>query len=227
MINWNQVLTVGNRWYDQLAEAAGQEKWLARTRALQAFDQQVQQLSKLAQSDLLRSVASRDRRSEVLASVMLSQFLPAISSCYTAQDRSNTWLRLRYLAIELALYRKRHGDYPPTLDPLRTAGEKGLAVDIFYDQPFDYQPTPDGFLLYSRGPNGSDDQGNNHQLKILHGFPITEQNNSAVARVLQAEFSTPLEGDLTSFIPESADDFAIRLPTQKIQPLEILTGEGP
>ena len=39
-----------------------------------------------------------------------------------------------------------------------------LPVDLYNAKPFVYKPTSDGYLLYSRGANGTDDGGSNDLL---------------------------------------------------------------
>ncbi len=214
LIDWNFVLTQGNRWYDRLTEAAKQESWVDRHLALQTCERDVAQLSKSSKPEFLWSTLTRNRRSEMFSNQMLALWLPAITSSYAAQDRCNTGLRLRQVAVELVMFRQRHGDFPETLDAVAGSNHE-LPVDLFYGKSFEYRRTRDGFLLYSRGPNGTNDDGNNHQMNQLHGFRIDDENNSTAKIALSAEFDAPLDDGLTSLIPESTDDIAIRLPVQK------------
>ncbi len=69
--------------------------------------------------------------------------------------------RLCVLACELESYYVRHGDYPVDLS--------GFPADIVRDPlhgtPFRYRRTEEGFLLYSIGPDGKDDEGGKYPLR--------------------------------------------------------------
>ena len=68
---------------------------------------------------------------------------------------------LHLLSIELALrnYRAERGAYPPQSEALVPGFLRVLPNDPFRKQPFSYRTTPEGFLLYSVGPDGRDDGG--------------------------------------------------------------------
>ena len=63
--------------------------------------------------------------------------------------------RITVAGLDLLQYRKAHGAFPVTL------GEEGNTnrTDPFTGKPLRYQPLGDGFLLYSVGPNLTDDGG--------------------------------------------------------------------
>lgn len=69
--------------------------------------------------------------------------------------------RLRLLVLDLALreHRGATGSYPAALSQLRPKLEAELQFDPLNGGPFRYRRTPQGFLLYSVGPDGKDDGG--------------------------------------------------------------------
>jgi len=67
-----------------------------------------------------------------------------------------SWLRLMFA---LEAYRRDNGEYPAALDDLRERYIDAIPLDVFSDEPFRYVLEEGGFLLYSVGPNGIDEDG--------------------------------------------------------------------
>jgi hypothetical protein len=129
-------------------------------------------------------------------------FLPALQAASDVEDRANAQLQLLRLAAALAVFRAEHGAYPEKLDELVPGVLQELPVDLYTAKPFVYQRMNGGYLLYSLGANGDDDGGSNKTMSILNGESISDLNPDEAER-------------LESQIPDSADDWSIRLPTPK------------
>ena len=67
--------------------------------------------------------------------------------------------RLTQVALSLAAYKADHGDYPPSLPALTPGYLPAIPEDLFSGKSPLYRPERGGYLLYSVGPNGSDDGG--------------------------------------------------------------------
>ena len=199
-VDWNLVLRETNRWYDRLAAAANLPDHAARMAALQQIDADMQQLVAEVRTPTtwLTGVISRQQRSMLVSSIMLGLFLPAVNAAVAAEDRANGTLELTRLAAALAVYRAEHGAYPDKLDDLVPSVLESLPVDLYNSKPFVYRRDGNGYLLYSLGGNGSDDEGSNNQLQILKGMSLDELD--------VAEESEQLS------IPNGADDMSIRVP---------------
>src|SRR5690606_35604963 len=89
-----------------------------------------------------------------------------------------------------------------SLDPLVPDLLAAVPVDIYDGKPLAYRRTRQGYLLYSRGLNGTDDGGANRLLEITEGydpelwdFAATRENLNAVRELLgwpllsEAEFA--------------------------------------
>ncbi|MBI2433340.1 MAG: hypothetical protein HYV26_10750 [Candidatus Hydrogenedentes bacterium] len=63
---------------------------------------------------------------------------------------------LTQLALQLEMYRQQHGDFPPGLESLSPTAEHTALVDPFSGQPYRYERTETGYLLYSVGVDGED-----------------------------------------------------------------------
>jgi hypothetical protein len=86
------------------------------------------------------------------------EFVQAVDSFYWSDNaplvRDTAIMRndLARVALRLTLHKIEHGEYPATL-------EWELLRDFFADAPLRYERRPNGFTLYSVGPNGEDDGG--------------------------------------------------------------------
>lgn len=205
-VNWNIVLKRLNQWYDRLNEAAQLPPGEQRSAVLQQFDADMSaQASDIrTPGRIIAAFVNRNARSELFAEVVASLMLPAITAATTAEDRTNTNLELTRLAAALAVYRAEHKIYPTKLDELVPSVLKTLPVDLFHAKPFLYKRDGDGYLLYSAGPNGSDDGGSddgggNEQMSTLHGRELGDLPSGEQ----EAE---------SRKIPTGADDLSIRVP---------------
>ena len=77
----------------------------------------------------------------------------------TAEGRSFARHQNVRAAIGLAAYHHDHGRYPKQLSQLRPKYMKQLPTVHYSGKPLIYKPTDDGYLVYSVGPNGKDDNG--------------------------------------------------------------------
>jgi hypothetical protein len=201
-MDWNGVLREVNQWYDRLVAIAMLPAWPDREKAFKRFESDLDDLS----GEMTRprrwigGVLARQQRSDIVASIMLNLFMPALQACNTVQDRINTQIDLLNLAAALAVYHAEHGQYPERLDELAPDILPNLPVDLFHAQPPVYRPIDRGYLLYSIGGNNLDDGGSNELMDVLEGVNLND-----------------LEPDdfheLSEKIPKGSDDFSIRVPT--------------
>ncbi|MFN3407806.1 MAG: hypothetical protein ACK45B_02320 [Limisphaerales bacterium] len=84
----------------------------------------------------------------------------AFQSASRHAARKQVTATLAIVACGLERYHLSHGVFPERLDQLAPFCPGGVPLDPMVNQPFRYQRTDDGwFLLYSVGPNGTDDGG--------------------------------------------------------------------
>jgi hypothetical protein len=67
--------------------------------------------------------------------------------------------RIARVAMALLAYRNEHREYPERLDVVREGSPPSLFEDPFTSQPLVYRRDGAGFVLYSVGPDGTDDGG--------------------------------------------------------------------
>jgi hypothetical protein len=85
--------------------------------------------------------------------------MPAVRWMKRVADRTEQGERNLHLAFALAAYRGEHGRYPEGLDALAPKYLAVVPTDLFSGQALLYRPSERGYLLYSVGVNGRDEQG--------------------------------------------------------------------
>jgi len=84
---------------------------------------------------------------------------PVLAGVWRARDVAAARLALVQAALGLAAYRQRFDEYPQTLDQLRRALTWPVPQDPLSGKDLVYRRDGPGYLLYSVGPNLSDDAG--------------------------------------------------------------------
>jgi hypothetical protein len=93
-----------------------------------------------------------------LADTMASMGQEGHAGLHTVFRRAET-IRRGTLAISvLRRYKDERGSWPQDLEAIETY-RKGVSRTDAWDRPFVYKPTADGFVLYSTGANGVDENG--------------------------------------------------------------------
>jgi hypothetical protein len=78
-----------------------------------------------------------------------------------AEARRDTRCNLLRLGFALAKHRAERGELPQSLEELTGSDLKTVPLDSFTNTKFRYLAFQDGFLIYSVGPNGEDNGGQN------------------------------------------------------------------
>ena len=94
-----------------------------------------------------------------IAEILVDLVVPAVRRSQAAVDRSAAGHRVLQVAFALAAYLRDHKAYPKALADLTPKYLGRVPDDLFTGKPLAYRPTETGFLLYSVGPNGTDDEG--------------------------------------------------------------------
>jgi len=96
----------------------------------------------------------------IKGNILLQIFGPFVCRVNEIADRNKTEVYATVTILVLLRYEKDKGSYPNDLQRLITAGYlKQLPIDSFSDKPLVYRKTDDNFILYSLGPNFTDDGG--------------------------------------------------------------------
>ncbi|QDV76042.1 hypothetical protein Spa11_42660 [Botrimarina mediterranea] len=222
-VDWNVVLRRFNTMYDQVVVAAKITNGRDRRIALQPIDAEIGAAQERVQSTAsgLGRMWTSAARGELAADVLQSQSFFGFEQYFAIEDRNRIDRALTRTTIALAIYRAEHGEYPESLDDLAPDVLPTAPVDPVYGDPLSYRRTDGGFLVYSLGFNGVDDNGSNDGESLGYGFEVFEG-------IRTDEMDDETEAaNLTAKIPKGADDLSLRVPLPiKPWPWERATGEG-
>jgi hypothetical protein len=160
-IDWDLALRNANRWIDRCVAACHIADRTERHHALWLIVQDLKLLKEQFSDGgfIMTALKGPGERGEILGNVVISLLLPAFEKVQEAWDRNAQVQRNLQIAFALSAYRQDQGHYPATLADLAPKYLPEIADDLFSGKPLIYRPAADGFLLYSVGVNGKDDDG--------------------------------------------------------------------
>ena len=104
--------------------------------------------------------AEKEAMGIIEGNVLLQIFAPALARVNEIANRNKTEVYATVTLLALLRYEKDKGSYPNDLQQLIAAGYlRQLPMDSFSDKPLSYRKTDDNFILYSVGPNFTDEGG--------------------------------------------------------------------
>lgn len=195
---WDETLRLYNSRIDSLVEAGGKPTWAQRREAMAEWelardelkaelDAGVQRTGGLAQylrppNDLSpHNLRRHSRRVGLFLSFPTADeaFDFQYSRAFEIDTTQRADFRMYKLVFAAAAYRAERGAYPPKPAELVPDYLDELPPDPFTDEPFRYERTDDGFLLYSVGPSmtdhgGSEDEEQGHD-DIVIRVPFAEE----------------------------------------------------
>jgi hypothetical protein len=163
--DWDVVLKRGNAGYDQVVQTMRVKDYAARKTAVAAFERDFAKrrgqfnspLKIFARMATLGS--SPEGRGQIVGDILLSIMLPGLVGASSINVRAIQTNDNLQVALALSAYHAEQGKYPTTLADLKPKYLKELPIDRFSGKALIYQPTQEGYLFYSVGPNEKDDQG--------------------------------------------------------------------
>lgn len=229
-VDWNLVLEEGQNWHDRLVAAGKIADLRERNKAIDEFEHELANIDIGTAIGELRRGTSRKVRSAAMAKLFLSIQLPVVPATLQSEERSNSYTQLHQMAPALALHRLREGEYPESLDKLTPKYLSAPLVDL-YGNPFKYERSEDGYLLYSTGLNGIDEGGSHQVYGRYAGYSVYDGDAAAREALGIPPRDESAEADdqsglpLKDQIPEDADDWGIRLPLPR--PESSISGSRP
>jgi hypothetical protein len=164
-IDWEPALRSGNRWFDRLSAALRNKDRAAREKELEQFEGDLKALKKEAggPANLAKLVLGADPPDKTvgkaIGDILLCLLMPAARKVQNAQDRSEQIQRNLHVAFALAAYHRDQERYPAKLADLAPKYLKAVPGDLFSGKELIYRPSEKGYLLYSVGVNGKDEEG--------------------------------------------------------------------
>lgn len=164
-IDWEPALTNGTKWYDRMVAAMRMPNRAERMKALAKIEADLKALKSNATDnigDLLRLALGKDPGKVVgkqIGDNLITLLLPAVQKVQEANDRVSQVHSNLQVAFAMAAFQKETGRYPAKLDDLAPKYMAKVPGDLFSGVALIYKPTEKGYLFYSVGVNGKDDDG--------------------------------------------------------------------
>jgi hypothetical protein len=160
-VNWDPALRNANRMFDRYASGLRIPDRAVRAQEMAAIGHDLTILKQqVAETGFIeKSFMGPERRGEIIGNIMIALMLPAFDKVQSAAERFEQEQRNLHLAFLLAAYQQDHGRYPAKLAELAPKYVVNIPNDLFSDKPLIYRPEGKGYLLYSVGPNGTDEEG--------------------------------------------------------------------
>src|SRR5262249_37673955 len=96
---------------------------------------------------------------KAIGDVLISLMVPAVRKVQNAADRAEQVQSILQVAFALAAFHSDSKHYPAKLEELAPKYLAEVPGDLFSGKALIYRPAEDGYLLYSVGVNGKDDEG--------------------------------------------------------------------
>lgn len=163
-IDWNIVMREGNQIYDRFDAAMKLKTLPERKAAMQAIETELQKVrTTVATRGLLLATMTQrppgETVGQMMGGILSSLLLPALSAVDQACNRSRQNRANLLLTYALADWKAQNDSFPENLRELVPEFVASQPVDLFNGKPLNYRRLNDGFILYSIGVNGKDDQG--------------------------------------------------------------------
>jgi hypothetical protein len=160
-IDYDPTLRMINRLYDRLAAAFRITPRPARELQLNEIEEDAaavwSQYKNTSRLDKLFMQPSR--RGEFIGVGLTGNRVGSFRKAQTAADRDEQIHRNLRIGFALAQFHADIGRYPAKLDELTPKYLNRIPNDLLSDKPLIYKTEGDGYLLYSVGANGVDDEG--------------------------------------------------------------------
>lgn len=164
-INWDPALRNVNKWFNRLSDAVRLKDRAARHKQLRQINDELKELKAdivgwQTTVDLFLSGKDMgEAKGKLVGDILITLLMPAIFKVQQAWERAEQVHVNLQIAFALAAYQRDHGGYPKQLDALAPRYLQQVPHDRFSGKPLIYRPSATGYLLYSVGPNGRDDEG--------------------------------------------------------------------
>jgi hypothetical protein len=160
-INWDPALRNANRWIDRCTAGLRIADRNERVQELAAINRDLQLLKQqVSDTDLItKAVMGAEDRGEMIGNILIVLLLSAFDRVQGAAERLEQEQHNLHLAFLLAAYQQDQGRYPEKLGELVPKYLVQIPDDLFSGEPLIYRREGKGYLLYSVGPNGTDEEG--------------------------------------------------------------------
>jgi hypothetical protein len=161
MIDWEPALRNVNKQYDRMAAAMRLKDRADREKEFDTIERDLEALVKKNRdlNKLLKEQAPGKVVGQEIGDILLALLAPGIRKVQGSADRAEQVERNLHIAFAMAAHRADTGRYPEKLAELAPKYLAAVPDDLFSGKPLIYKPTEKGYLFYSVGLNGKDDDG--------------------------------------------------------------------
>jgi hypothetical protein len=166
-INWDPGLRTTRQWFDRFVDAMREKDRPTRQHRIELAEKDFQERKDTLRSGegnelyarALRDEISPEGKGQFYGELLIIMLFPPVSKVQIAADRAEQQERNLHVAFALAAYKSDNKSYPKSLDALVPKYLAKLPDDLFTGNSLIYRPSKNGYLLYSFGPDGKDDEG--------------------------------------------------------------------
>jgi hypothetical protein len=165
-IDWDGATRNVNRHFDRMAAAMRQNDRNKRQAELDRIEAELaarqearHKAGEKTEKDPLAAKPTPRVLGEGIGDILIKLKTPAVRKIQESRDRTEQKHQVLQVALALAVYQREHNTYPKALDALGPKYLDKVPDDLFTGKPLVYKPSKNGYLLYSLGPNGKDDEG--------------------------------------------------------------------
>jgi hypothetical protein len=167
-LDWEPAITYAKRWYDEMVWAMQIKDRAQRKERLDRISEILVTTSMKARADRVQLSKRLQTKKPLPKNINLSITItipllrllgPNLEWLADSQDRALQIEGNLHVAFALAAYKSDHGRYPAKLADLSPKYLAKVSDDLFSGKPLIYRPTEKGYVLYSVGVNGKDEDG--------------------------------------------------------------------
>ena len=164
-VNWDPAMRNANDLFTRMSTAMRNPDRAKREVELNRIEDELKALKKSLDETgsvanaLIGAGVTAEERGKIIGNWLLTLLMPSVRKVQTASDRVEQAQRNQQIAFALSAYQRDHKQYPKTLADLTPKYLAKIPNDLFSGQAMFYKPTETGFLIYSVGPNGIDEEG--------------------------------------------------------------------
>ena len=159
--DWMTTMEVGNKMFDKFGKSMKTDDWIEKGEAMANMEEELQKMSESINSTtaIRAFLGGPEFRGKMMGRILVPMLMPALSAATTAEQRIQICDDLSYFTFSIAAFKAETGSYPNSLEELSDKIEGDYPIDRFSNEDFLYRRNGDGFIVYSVGPNGNDDNG--------------------------------------------------------------------
>ncbi|MDW7995806.1 MAG: hypothetical protein RMI91_14245, partial [Gemmatales bacterium] len=163
-LDWNEALCTCNRILDEIVAAWERQNFQERQKELKRVEAKYKPLANMIEPFSWEQVierlqqGQRQEMARMLGAKVCLGLMGLQERTLSVAHRSRQIERLVQMGMALAAFRDDNGRFPDQLQELVPKYRPRLEADLFSGQPLIYRRTDTGYVLYSVGPNGRDDE---------------------------------------------------------------------